>query len=548
MQRRTVQGNAGIPLSALQAVFDIAGIGLFAWSGEWFTAGGVGIILLARWIIIWFIRPQAEHADTSCLEQPGPRLGEAVPVKDGACIPADGRILQGVILVDESIITGETRLQERRAGDIVFGGSRCRAGSAVIRVMRSGADSVLGKNETLLSHAGFGTKAEQWIRACGYTAFIVGAITSLAVGINSLSFILAGSLLIASGGADLATRIAPWVRSTLRKMQKHGLVLQDAQALEELAEIRGIVLHKSELVPLESYQLASLDRTPNVTENLIWECIALAQKHAEQAIERLLYREAIRRVGSAGDPEKFHIYPGRGVWVRTESREILVGNTSLFAERGVNIPPGWHSSAKDTDTGSPIIERYVSINGSCIGRLRIAVKQFEHGKKNAEELAQIGIREQILLSPDSVEKTGRQAEALGITQALPTARLDDVLRELEQLMKKMPVLMIGDGVSDTQAVMRADLSLIPDPTGTAAMRDNHPTVLLSDRLDQLPAIFRLAQIWINGFRTASILWLLTLLVLLCLAGTGILNPLWIAIGRLIQAISIDQILARKRLP
>lgn len=547
MQRRTVQGNAGIPLSSIQAVFDIAGIVCFAYAGAWFIAGGTAVVLLGRWIMIWFIRPPAEHVDGTCLEDPGPRMGEALTVNDGGCIPADGRILQGVVLVDESSVTGESRIQERRAGDVVFGGSLCKAGSAVIRVMRSGPESMLGKNEALLSEPGFGTKAEQWIRACGYTAFVVGAITSLAVGFSRESLILAGTLLIASGGADLATRIAPWVRSALRKLQQHGAVLKTAAPLETLAEARGLLLHKSELVPLETYAIVSLDHVPHVTENFVWESVAIAEKHAEQAVERLLYREAVRRVGNTADPERFHAYPGRGIWVRTLSREILMGNVSLFAERGVQIPEGWQSAQKDSASGDHLLERYVAANGACIGRLRISVRQHEGSKKISEELETLGIRERVFVSSDSVEKTGRQAEAWNISHFHPAARPDDVWRELEQLMKRVPTILVGDGISDSQSMLRADLGIIPDATGTAVIRDTQALVLLSDRLNALPKLIRISQAWLSGFRYASVLWLISLLILWSLAGAGIVGPVWIALGRLIQAMSINTLLSRKRL-
>ncbi len=547
MQRRTVPKNAGIPLSTIQAMFDMAGIGLFAAAGLWFTAGAAGFILLGRWILIWFIRPPEEHVDGACLAEPGPRIGEVVQIKDGECIPADGRLLQGVVLVDESMVTGETKIQERRAGDIVFGGSRCKAGSAVVRIMRAGLESMLGKNEELLSRPGYNTKAEQWILACGYTAFVVGILTGAIVGWTQTSLLLAGSLLIATGGADLGTRIAPWVRSALRKLQERGAVLRDAKALESLSEIRGMLLHKSDLVPLETYAVHSLDRVTHVTENFVWESVAIAEKHAEQSVERLLYREAVRRVGNVQDPERFHVYPGRGVWVRTQSREILVGNASLFSERGVQIPPDWHGEIKDAKSGDRMLERYVAANGACIGRLRVAVRHHEGSRHIAEELERLGIRDRVFVSPDSVEKTGSQAEAWNIKHFHPAARPDDVWREYEALSKRVPALFVGDGVSDSQTMLRADLGLVPDPTGTAALRDSEAVVLLSERLDGLPDLIRIAQNWVSGFRYASVLWLVVLLALWGLSGAGIIGPIWIAFGRLIQAGGINWLLNRSRL-
>ncbi|MCC7522598.1 HAD family hydrolase [Candidatus Uhrbacteria bacterium] len=547
MRSRSVQGNVGIPLSATQAVFDAAGIGLIAWSGSWNIAGIAGSILAARWILAWFIRPPKEHADTSCVSEPAPRMGESIPIKDGSCIPADGRILQGVILVDESAVSGETKIRERRAGDVVFGGSMCKAGSAVVRVMRGGEESILGRNELLLSTPGFDTKTEQWIQTCGFTVFGIAAGTAIAVGWMNQSPLVAGSILIAGGGAELSAKIAAWIRSSIRRIQQNGAVLKTAAELEQLAEIRGLVFHKSELNPLETYTLHSLDRIPAVTENFVWESVAVAEKHSEHAIGRLLYRQAVRRIGAVADPERFHVYPGRGIWVRISDREILVGNAALFTERGVAIHESWHGEMKDAESGDRMQEYYVAVNGSCVGRLRISIRPQENSWSISEALKKNGIVEKIYVSADPIEQTGRQAEAWGIEQFHPAARPDDVWRELDQLSKRIPTALIGDGVSDAQAMLRADLGIIPDPTGTAAIRDNNAIILLSDHLTALPIIIRTAQTWLSGFRYASVFWLVTVALLLVASGFGWLGAMFIAAGRLLQAGVISWILNRNRL-
>lgn len=547
MRARSVQGNVGIPLSATQAVFDASGIGLIAWSGSWNIAGIAGSILALRWILAWFIRPPKEHADISCLSEPSPRMGESVPVKDGSCIPADGRILQGVILVDESTVNGDAKIRERRAGDVVFGGSRCKAGSAVIRVMRGGSDSILGRNELLLSTPGFNTKTEQWIQACGFAVFGIAAGTAIVVGWMSQSPLVAGSILIAGGGAELSGRIASWIRSSIRRIQQNGAMLKTAAELEQLAEIRGLVFHKSDLNPLETYTLHSLDRIPAVTENFVWESVAIAEKHSEHAVGRLLYRQAVRRIGAVPDPERFHVYPGRGIWIRIAEREILVGNAALFTERGVPMHESWHGEIKDAESGDRMLEYYVAVNGECVGRLRISIRPQENSWKVAEALNAAGIIEKIYVSADPIEQTGRQAEAWGIEQFHPAARPDDVWRELDRLSKKIPTALIGDGVSDAQAMLRADVGIIPDPTGTAAIRDNNAVVLLSDHLTALPIIMKTAQTWLSGFRYASVFWLATVFILLVTSGFGFIGAIAIAVGRLAQAGAISWILNRNRL-
>lgn len=69
--------------------------------------------------------------------------GDTVVLRPGERIPADGVIIEGGCLVDESLLTGESEPVSKCAGDRVTGGTLNREGRAVYTATAVGESSTL---------------------------------------------------------------------------------------------------------------------------------------------------------------------------------------------------------------------------------------------------------------------------------------------------------------------------------------------------------------------------------------------------------------------
>jgi H+-transporting ATPase len=70
--------------------------------------------------------------DGSWARPPAAELaGDLVQLPLGALIPADARLLTGSLLVDQSMLTGESVPVDRNVGDLVYAGDLVRRGAAV---------------------------------------------------------------------------------------------------------------------------------------------------------------------------------------------------------------------------------------------------------------------------------------------------------------------------------------------------------------------------------------------------------------------------------
>jgi len=86
--------------------------------------------------------------------------GDAVRLPLGAVVPADGCILSGSVLVDQSMLTGESVPVEAEPGQSVYAGALVRRGQAVAEVTATGAKTYFGRAAELVRIA-HGASTEQ---------------------------------------------------------------------------------------------------------------------------------------------------------------------------------------------------------------------------------------------------------------------------------------------------------------------------------------------------------------------------------------------------
>ena len=71
--------------------------------------------------------------------------GDAIRLPLGALVPADARILSGTVMVDQSMLTGESVPADANPGDTVYAGALVRRGQAIAEVTATGSQTFFGR-------------------------------------------------------------------------------------------------------------------------------------------------------------------------------------------------------------------------------------------------------------------------------------------------------------------------------------------------------------------------------------------------------------------
>lgn len=249
-------------------------------------------------------------------------LGDVMRLGRGNQIPTDSVVLEGECKTDESLLTGESRLIPKHAGDQLYSGSFINAGTVWARVEKVGADNYAAQitNEAKQNKAinsEIMTSLNKIIKYVSIFMFPVGLLLfaneyllhHVELDPAILSTVSAMVGMIPEGLILLASTV---MAVAVVRLARHQVLVQQLYCIETLARVDVLCLDKtgtittggmevSGLVPLDvpdsepkeqelSKIVASLvasDEDPNDTARAIQEYFGLAKEgkqKAEQAI------------------------------------------------------------------------------------------------------------------------------------------------------------------------------------------------------------------------------------------------------------------------
>jgi len=469
------------------------------------------------------------------------REGQRFVVRPGERIAADGEVLTGQSAVDRSTMTGESVPVDAAPGDTVTGGTIALTGRLVVRAERVGADTQLAHMLKLVEQAQAGKAGVQRLadRICAVFVPSVLACSALTLA----GWLLAGSnaghavsaalavLIIACPCAlGLATPAALVVASG--RGAKMGIFIKGYQALESSRAIDTVVLDKTGTVTTGRMTVTATELLPGVSRDDLLRyagSVEQASEHAvAAAITALARAEAPSPAGLLAntgltDAEEFEALPGLGARGFVDGRDVVIGRSRLFTDRGVPVPEhlaAW-CRAREEDGCTTVLAAW---DDEIRGAFAVTDTVKDSAAAAVARLRAMGLRP-VLLTGDNAATARAVGAATGIddirSEALPAAKAE-VVAGLEK--EGRSVAMVGDGVNDGPALAAARLGLALG-SGTDVAIVAADMILLRDDLAAVPDAIALAR---AAFRTirANLAWAFCYnIAAIPLAALGLANPL-----------------------
>ena len=474
------------------------------------------------------------------------RAGQRFVVRPGERIAADGEVLSGGSAVDRSMMTGESVPVDAAVGDAVTGGTIALTGRLVVRADKVGKDTQLAHLITLVEQAQAGKAGIQRLadRICAVFVPAVLACSALTLA----GWLLAGSpaghavsaalavLIIACPCAlGLATPAALVVASG--RGAQLGVFIKGYQALESSRAIDTVVLDKTGTVTTGRMTVTAVQVVPGTSRTDLLRyagSVEQASEHAVAAAITTLARAEAPAAAPAGTAapaapaalaaaDGFTALPGLGARGVVDDREVTVGRTALFAERGPEVPGGLAAWCRDREqAGCTTV--LVAWDGVVRGAFAVTDTAKPSAAAAVTRLRALGLRP-VLLTGDNAATAQAVAAAAGIdeviSEALPAAKAR-VITDLQAGGRS--VAMVGDGVNDGPALAAARLGLALG-SGTDVAIVAADMILLRDDLGAVPDAIALARATFRTIRR-NLAWAFCYNVLaIPLAALGFLNPL-----------------------
>lgn len=461
------------------------------------------------------------------------RAGDSVSVRPGEKIPVDGLVLSGGSFVDESMITGEPLPVEKKAGDSVVAGTINGRGTFVIETTGAGSDTLLARIIETVRQAQ-GSKAPVQRVADRIAAVFVPTVIGIAVLTFVLWMAIGGSayfshallsavsvLVIACPCAlGLATPTALMVG--IGRGAENGILIKDAAALEGMCRVDTVVMDKTGTLT---------EGRPTVTE-WIWtdpeesscgDIVYSAEMKSEHPLAEAVTAYLAARGAKPCEVTAFESLTGQGVEFRSGGRPYWIGSRNLLESRGAVLPADLAARVDAlSDEGRSLV--FFGSGNRLLCAIAVSDPLKETTPQALDELRRLHI-ELAMLTGDNRRTAAALAARLGIGTFRAEAMPDDKDRFVRELQAEgRHVAMVGDGINDSQALARADVSIAMG-RGTDVAMDVAMVTLMNSDLSLLSKAYRLSRDTVRLIRQ-NLFWAFIYNLIGIPVAAGVLYPLW----------------------
>lgn len=412
--------------------------------------------------------------------------GDIVAIKPGQKIPVDGKIVSGIGYVDQSTITGESIPVEKHPGDMVISATLNQNGSFKFEALKVGDDTTLAQIIRLVDEAG-NSKAPIARLADKVSGVFVPIVIAIAIVTAAVWLILGQSFEFALSNAisvlviscpcalGLATPVAIMVGTG--KAASQGILIKSAQSLETLHSIDTIVLDKTGTITSGRPSIQNIIKYKSMTDDDFLSLAASIEQGSEHPLALAILNQAKQKHLELKKVEDFEAVGGKGVVAKVEGKTYFAGNSSFIKEKGVSF------KEKDVvdlaDEGkTPLIFASTS---EIIGIIAVADTIRDSSKAAIQEFKQKGLHV-VMLTGDNRRTANAVGKGLNIDEVISDvlpADKESVIRRLQDQNRK--VMMVGDGINDAPALMRADVG-VAIGKGTDIAIDSADIVLMKNSL------------------------------------------------------------------
>jgi len=425
------------------------------------------------------------------------RTGDLVLVRPGARVPADGRVEEGRAELDESMVTGESKLVTREEGDRVVAGTVVAGSSVRVRVEAVGEETALAGIQRLVAEAQASRSraqvlADRFAAGLFYVAVAVGALTFVAwaafVGEPDSAVERTITVLVIACPHALGLAIPLVVALSTSLSSRSGILVKDRLALERMRRVDTVLFDKTGTLTLGRHTVTGV-ASANGDEDAVLTLAAAAESDSEHPVARAIVAAADgRRLPRA---QRFRAIAGRGVEATVDGAEVAVGGPALLRERDAEPPAALRErTAAWEERGAAIL--HVLRDGEVVGALALEDEVRQESREAVDELHANGVRV-VMITGDARQVAEAVAADLGIdevfAEVLPEDK-DSAVAELQRRGER--VAMVGDGVNDAPALARADVG-IAIGAGTDVAIESAGVVLASNDPRAVVSVVRLSR-------------------------------------------------------
>ncbi len=433
--------------------------------------------------------------------------GDVVRIRGGDFVPADLRVHEGSLEVDQSAVTGESLTAEKGPSEVVVSGSTIVRGEATGIVVATGTRTYFGKTVELVQIAKpklhmeeVTSKVVQWLLAMVGTLLAISLIYTAVLGNDVLPILpLAVVLLVSAIPVALPTMFTISMALGSLELAKKGVLITRLSAAEDAATLDVLCADKTGTITLNRLRVVDAVPLDGYTKDDVLRFGALASHEANRDPIDLAVLDAVRTRGVNLQGWVQRAFVPFDPSTRRTAAAIEKDGTKRYALKGATnavVPPG--SSKEDMARIVKEVEAFsskgyralaVAVGSSLdkttpVGLLALADPPRADSAQHLADLRNLGIATKMLTGDalpiarqlatevglgDRITRisdikadlaSGRQIEAVETSNGFAEIYPEDKYLVVKALQDHRHVVgMTGDGVNDAPALKQAEVGI-----------------------------------------------------------------------------------------
>lgn len=431
------------------------------------------------------------------------KIGDVILVKTGEKIPLDGIVIKGNAQIDNSALTGESKILEVAENSKVLSGSINTNGLIEVKVEQTYENSTVSQILNLVENAtDKKAKTETFVSKTAkiYTPVVMGLALLVAI---FMPLIIAGVtykesiykaliFLVISCPCSIAISVPLSYFSGIGKASKKGILIKGSDYLDGIKDIKEIIFDKTGTITTGNFAVSKIQVIDaNFTEQDVLKYFAMGEKNSNHPIAKSIlkkYEEVFRQNSNIimkdnednqannfkiENVENFEEVSGKGIQYQYKGKTIKIGNAEFTNANKENI------------VGTVL---YLNIDGNVVGKIILTDEIKPATKETMEKLHKLGINTK-MFTGDKKEIAEKIAKEVGIKAVKSEMLPQDKYNELDTIIAKrdenQKVAFVGDGINDSPVLARADVGISMGGIGSSSAIEASDVVIMTDELSKI---------------------------------------------------------------
>ena len=384
---------------------------------------------------------------------------DTIVVHTGEVVPVDGVVVDGMAVIDQHALTGESTPAEKGVGDKVFASTIMVAGKMLVSVERSGSETASSKIAQILNDtAGYKLASQHK----GEVLADKAVIPTLAVGALGMAMMgPAGAVAVINSDMGTGIRMAAPLAmlSSLSLCASKGVLVKDGRALELINEVDTVLFDKTGTLTRERPEVGRVIAATGFGEHQILKYAAAAEHKFHHPIALAILHKAGELGLALPETDETQYKVGYGIIVGVDGHTVRVGSKRFMEMEGIALSDDVQEALDEAHReGYTMV--MVAVDDQLGGAVELRAAVRPEVKEIVAGLRRRGIKHIGIISGDHEAPTRKLAHELGMdryfAQVLPADKAEYVAK-LQQEGRK--VCFVGDGINDSIALKKANVSI-----------------------------------------------------------------------------------------